>query len=371
MSKRAFKYLVLAVMIAWIGAMNASYTTSAKSPIVNAVLFHSPSCPHCQKVISEDLPPLLDKYGGQLNIFGINVNTPQGQELYLAAVQRYNIPNERIGVPCLVVGDTILVGSLEIPEQLPGIIDKGLASGGIDWPDIPGLSELVPAEVQGASENGLQDSSTAETLSTKPGRGSVLEKFLGDPTGNTLALLVLVGMILSGFGSGYIFVKKVQIRKNFWPDWAIPVLAAAGLGVAGYLSYVELTQTQAVCGPVGDCNLVQQSPYAYLFGVIPIGVIGVFGYLLILISWGLQKFGPPRWQKGFQITLWGLAWAGILFSIYLTFLEPFVIGATCAWCLTSAIIITLILWAATAPAKLVRVGHESGGRRYRTKLARR
>lgn len=371
MNKRACKHLVLAVMIAWIGAINTSYFTSAKSPIVNAVLFHSPSCPHCQKVISEDLPPLLDKYGEQLNIFGINVNTPQGQQLYLAAVQRYSIPDERIGVPCLVVGNTILVGSLEIPEQLPGIIDTGLAAGGIGWPDIPGLSDLVPSEVQGASENGLQDSSMSETLSTDQGQVSVFEKFTGDPIGNTLALIVLVGMILSGFGSGYIFVKKVNIEKNLWPEWAIPVLAVVGLGVAVYLSYVELTQTQAVCGPVGDCNVVQQSPYAFLFGVIPIGVIGVFGYLLILISWFLQKFGPPGWQKSLQITLWGLAWAGILFSIYLTFLEPFVIGATCAWCLTSAIIITLILWAATAPAKLVRVSHASGGRRYRPKLSRR
>ena len=33
---------------------------------------------------------------------------------------------------------------------------------------------------------------------------------------------------------------------------------------------------------------------------------------------------------------------GILFSIYLTFLEPFVIGATCAWCVTSAILMTVL-----------------------------
>ena len=30
------------------------------------------------------------------------------------------------------------------------------------------------------------------------------------------------------------------------------------------------------------------------------------------------------------------------FSIYLTFLEPFVIGATCLWCLSSAVIMTLL-----------------------------
>jgi uncharacterized membrane protein len=41
--------------------------------------------------------------------------------------------------------------------------------------------------------------------------------------------------------------------------------------------------------------------------------------------------------------------SGVAFSIYLTFLEPFVIGATCAWCLTSAILITVLMWLAAGP----------------------
>jgi uncharacterized membrane protein len=46
-----------------------------------------------------------------------------------------------------------------------------------------------------------------------------------------------------------------------------------------------------------------------------------------------------------------MAWIGIFFSIYLTFLEPFVIGATCAWCITSALIMTAIFLLSTQPAK--------------------
>jgi uncharacterized membrane protein len=42
---------------------------------------------------------------------------------------------------------------------------------------------------------------------------------------------------------------------------------------------------------------------------------------------------------------------GTIFSIYLTFLEPFVIGATCAWCLTSAIIMTILMLLTVSPAK--------------------
>jgi uncharacterized membrane protein len=45
-----------------------------------------------------------------------------------------------------------------------------------------------------------------------------------------------------------------------------------------------------------------------------------------------------------SIALLGMTAFGVLFSNYLTFLEPFVIGATCARCLTSAIIMTALLW---------------------------
>jgi len=40
---------------------------------------------------------------------------------------------------------------------------------------------------------------------------------------------------------------------------------------------------------------------------------------------------------------------GVAFSIYLTFLEPFVIGATCIWCLSSAIIVTALFWITAGP----------------------
>ena len=122
-----------------------------------------------------------------------------------------------------------------------------------------------------------------------------------------------------------------------------------GTAVALYMGYVEITRTEAVCGPVGDCNTVQQSSYAYLFGVIPIGAFGVLGYVVIGLIWLMRSYGPVAWRKLSTLALWLLALFGVLFSIYLTFLEPFVIGASCAWCLTSAVVMTLLLWATTAP----------------------
>jgi uncharacterized membrane protein len=57
-------------------------------------------------------------------------------------------------------------------------------------------------------------------------------------------------------------------------------------------------------------------------------------------------------QKGIAaIAMFGFAIFGVSFSIYLTFLEPFVIGATCLWCLSSATIMGLILPLTTGPVR--------------------
>ena len=120
-------------------------TTHAQTalPVVHAVLFYSPTCPHCHYVITETLPPLMEKYGDRLQIMGVDVTQPNGQALFLTALQKFGL--EESGVPFLVVGDTYLVGSLDIPEKFPGLISAYLAQGGVDWPDITGLSDELAA----------------------------------------------------------------------------------------------------------------------------------------------------------------------------------------------------------------------------------
>jgi uncharacterized membrane protein len=121
--------------------------------------------------------------------------------------------------------------------------------------------------------------------------------------------------------------------------------------LAIYLAYVEMTQVTAVCGPVGDCNTVQQSEYARLFGILPIGVMGLAGYVAIMIVWLMERFAKDKIADFATLSMFGMAVFGVLFSIYLTFLEPFVIGATCTWCLTSAILITILMLLSMRPAK--------------------
>jgi uncharacterized membrane protein len=91
--------------------------------------------------------------------------------------------------------------------------------------------------------------------------------------------------------------------------------------------------------------------------VLPVGVLGAIGYLGILgaLWWGRRKTGARAFYA--PLAAFGLALFGVLFSLYLTYLEPFVIGAVCAWCLTSAVIITLLMLASLRPA-LVALSHQ-------------
>jgi uncharacterized membrane protein len=91
---------------------------------------------------------------------------------------------------------------------------------------------------------------------------------------------------------------------------------------------------------LGDCNAVQESLYAHVLG-IPIGIIGVLGYLTILSLWLVNRY---KNQRGIDLALFVIALLGVGFSIYLTFLEPFVIGASCVWCLISAVVMGILLW---------------------------
>ena len=136
-----------------------------------------------------------------------------------------------------------------------------------------------------------------------------------------------------------------------WNKWATPIISIGGLAVAGYLAFVEAANASPLCGPVGDCGAVQSSKYATLFGVLPIGILGLVGYIAILAAWLVRQFGPTALNKWSDLAIWGFGIFGVLFSTYLTFLEPFVIGATCMWCITSAVFMILLLWVSTPAAQ--------------------
>jgi uncharacterized membrane protein/thiol-disulfide isomerase/thioredoxin len=358
--------LALSMTLALLGLVAyPALAQQSEQPVVRAVLFYSPTCPHCHTVINETLIPMVERYGDRLQIVAVNIAEPNGQMLFQASTEKFQIPAELSGVPRLVVDETVLVGSLQIPERFPGIVEAGLAAGGIDWPPIAGLAEAMAAaeEAEANPAPTAMPAPVTETplptevatpaatatptvpalaLSTEGLPPAEPGASTGLPEGGWLAAVLLGGMLLAlGFAALRLLRPGLKAGGSAG-RWLIPVLAIAGLGVAMYLAYVELTQSEAVCGPVGECNLVQTSPYAKVLG-IPVAVLGLANYGAILVLWAVARFGSVRWNTLASRGLLVLTVVGVLFSIYLTVLELAVIHAVCAWCLTSALITTLLM----------------------------
>ncbi|NJL95019.1 MAG: vitamin K epoxide reductase family protein [Anaerolineae bacterium] len=348
-----------------------------------------------------------------------------------------------------------MLGAADIPAQLPGLIESGLAAGGIGLPPITGLAEAYE-ESFGTNPSG--DSALSYTATSS----SWQDNFNADVVANSLAVAVLAGLVLSlgailwssaaevrtgavnralraeaappptgkrgrkapalpvpwllnrpgwwvtlavaltsvliaatlifaedglnlGSGSAILITGLLlgasgiiwqagrepgTVRVNI-PRWVFPLVVVAGLLVAGYMMYIEVGHNEASCGAVGDCQSVQQSTYATLFGVLPVGVLGAVGYLAILGAWAVSTYSKNEDLVLFaDLGLLGMATFGVVFSSYLTFLEPFVIGASCAWCLTSAMVMMLLLWLhGTArcggPGRSVGTGRGTGPTRKR------
>ncbi|UCG75595.1 MAG: vitamin K epoxide reductase family protein [Gemmatimonadota bacterium] len=121
----------------------------------------------------------------------------------------------------------------------------------------------------------------------------------------------------------------------------IALLALTGLFISVYLLLYTLGfYGELVCGS-GSCETVQTSEYASLFG-IPVAGWGAawYGAVLVLSFLAVQPaFAEAKWTTPSILLLAGL---GLLFSIYLTYVELFVIYAICWWCVTSAVLTLLI-----------------------------
>lgn len=119
------------------------------------------------------------------------------------------------------------------------------------------------------------------------------------------------------------------------------VLAGIGLVDALYLSWVKLANAYALCGPIGDCETVNSSPYAEIAG-IPVALLGAGAYLAILVSLILER-RAGAWGEFVPLLVFGLSLTGVLYSAYLTYLEVAVIRAICPYCLVSAVDLGLLL----------------------------
>jgi uncharacterized membrane protein len=118
----------------------------------------------------------------------------------------------------------------------------------------------------------------------------------------------------------------------------IIVLSVLGLVVAGYLSWSHFSGEPVYCGGANSCELVNSSRFAYL-GPVPVALIGLIGYLVILVLILIPPGEDRQWP---MLLIFGGALIGTLLQWYLFYIEVAVLRAICYWCVASQTIITLI-----------------------------
>ncbi|HEY6113563.1 MAG TPA: vitamin K epoxide reductase family protein [Gaiellaceae bacterium] len=121
---------------------------------------------------------------------------------------------------------------------------------------------------------------------------------------------------------------------------AAAIVALAGVGVAGYLTWVHFDDAALVCVAGGGCETVQESEYAEIAG-LPVAALGLVAYSIVL---GLVAWDSPA----ARLAAATIALVGLLFSTYLLVLQLFVIDAVCVWCIANDVVIAPLLALLTA-----------------------
>ncbi|MFL5593903.1 MAG: vitamin K epoxide reductase family protein [Gemmatimonadaceae bacterium] len=122
----------------------------------------------------------------------------------------------------------------------------------------------------------------------------------------------------------------------------VAALALAGIFISLYLTLYKLGVIGELSCSIGSCETVNTSKWSRLLG-LPVAAWGLFFYLDVFAVAFIGTMPRFEDERLISVLLTIQGGIGVLFSAWLTYLELGVIHAICIWCVTSAIIVTLIL----------------------------
>jgi vitamin-K-epoxide reductase (warfarin-sensitive) len=135
------------------------------------------------------------------------------------------------------------------------------------------------------------------------------------------------------------YAKAVETKLSRSLLVAIAILSLAGMMVSSISlqrHYAKSATSYCEFGEKFNCDIVNRSEYSSLAG-IPVSLIGVAGYGLLLT---LSTLGRSRPETPTRLLT--AAAAGLVFALYLTYIEAYVLTTWCILCLTSLALIASI-----------------------------
>ena len=133
----------------------------------------------------------------------------------------------------------------------------------------------------------------------------------------------------------------------------VAALALAGIFISLYLTLYKLGIIGELSCSIGSCETVNTSKWSRFLG-LPVAAWGLLFYFDVF---AIALIGTvPRFEgeRVISAVLVAEAAVGVLFSAWLTYLELGVIHAICIWCVTSAVIVTVILLVSLADLREMR-----------------
>jgi uncharacterized membrane protein len=131
--------------------------------------------------------------------------------------------------------------------------------------------------------------------------------------------------------------EKNHVRRTAIVYAVAAVVALIGLADSIYLTVEHLSGRSVLCTIVSGCSEVLSSPYATVRGV-PLALIGAVAYFSVFSLTTLGAFGYTVAGKLLAVLV------GVMFltSLWLLYLQAFVIGHFCQFCLLSALVTTVL-----------------------------
>jgi len=135
-----------------------------------------------------------------------------------------------------------------------------------------------------------------------------------------------------------------------WLARSLYALLFVGFAIGIYMTIFSATGNEAMCLGSGACSTVTASRYSVING-IPVPVIGLVGNLALL---GVLFFETRNsfLQKNGTLIFFGFALAGFAFTLWLIYLEIFILKAFCPFCVTAQTV--MILTFIIAVTRLIR-----------------